>query len=313
MARKYTTEFLFHLRALQYVVVQPDELEKVTDEIWTANIEPAHIYLVCRRPKISLAPDSLAFTDDEVTGSFRIWDGADTTEVPFRTRNHLGTTDVTVQADYPGTRFTILDATGDPLLTGNAATLMTTFGPTFSDHLKLEVLYAGQSFGFEGSRTAQDRLRSHETLQGILAEALARSPDLDVWLVLISFEDPYIVASIDPKAETTASDDEDNAHIEQVADTPISLQQEVNLTEAMLIRYFDPPYNTMFRDSFPNPAHLSYSECYELDFHSVGIELDTEAVNCQLWSEKQGATWLHIPTFSLHLEEDRADMFGIFP
>lgn len=170
----------------------------------------------------------------------------------------------------------------------------------------------GQSFGFEGSLTAKDRLRSHQTLQGIHAEALARSPDTDVWLLLISFEDPYILTEIDPTVPTLRSDEEDNEHIDKVMETQISLQQQVNLTEAMLIRYFDPPYNIMFRNSFPIPAHRTYRECYDLDFHSVGVELGTEEINCMLWSQSREASWLHIPHFPLHSDENRASMFNLF-
>jgi len=310
--RKFISEFMFHVRAIQYVVVQQPELERVPEEFWVQGMEPAHIYMICRRPKISLVADATEFNEQTVIGAFRVWHGADYDEVRYRVPNHIGRADLAISAEYPGTHFEITAPDGTVISSGNAAALMTTFGPRYSEHLNLEVLYVGQSFGFEGSRTAKDRLRSHQTLQGIYAEALSRSPDKDIWLVLISFEDPYIFTEIDPTQPASATDDEDNEHIAKVLSTPISLQQEVNLTEAMLIRYFDPPYNMMFRNSFPNPAHRTYSESYDLDFHSVGVELETDDLNSRLWSQARPASWLHIPSFPLHSDEHRASMFGLF-
>lgn len=309
--RKYTTEFLFHLRAIQYVVVQQPDLDAMPEEAWAAGVEPAHIYLICRRPKISLVPEKTRFEDRVVLGAFRVWRGDQYEEVTYRVPNYLGTADVELVADYPGTFFQVVRSDGAVLSSGSAAQLVTMFG-RYAKHLSLEVLYVGQSFGFEGSRTAKDRLKSHETLQGIYAEALARSPDMDVWLVLVSFEDPYIITEIDPTTSTLMTDEEDDAHIAQVMETPISLQQQVNLTEAMLIRYFDAPYNVMFRHTFPNPAHKTYDECYALDFHSVGIELETSAISAQLWSGARPASWLHVPSFPLHTDEHRASMFALF-
>lgn len=309
---KYTTEFMYHVRAIQYVLVQPKDLDEVTDEMWERDIQPAYIYLICRRPKISVVPETTVFGPDFVTGSFRVWRGQGFEEVPYRVPNQLGRFDVKLIAPYPGTDFQVAADDGTELSRGSAANLMASFGHGFHEYLDLEVIYVGQSFGFEGSRTAQDRLRSHKTLQGILAESLARSPDLDIWLLMLSFEDPYIVSVIDPRRKTQVTAAEDESHIRSVIDTPISLQQEVNLSEAMLIRHFDPPYNKMFRTSFPNPAHTTYRDCYDLDFHSVGVEVETECLSARLWSGAQAPSWLHIPEFPLRTDSDRRSMLDIF-
>ena len=310
--RKFTTEFGFHVRAIQLVVVQQQDLSRLSEEAWATKIQPSHVYLICRRPKISLVAAETTFDADVVTGKFRVWRGHSYEEVPFAVPNYMDTPNLTVRADYPGTYFEVCDGSGDKLLWGNSAMLMGSFGSEFYAYLDLEVLYVGQSFGFEGSRTAQDRLQSHSTLQAIHAEALNRSPDMDVWLVLIAFEDPYILTAIDPTKQVQTTDAEDDAHIDQVLSTPISVQQEVNLTEAMLIRYFDAPYNKMFRNSFPNPAHATYSECYDLDFNSVSVEVETSDIGSRLWSAAVLPSWLHLPRFPLHQHSERAAMFGIF-
>jgi len=292
------------------VVLQQPDLERLAEDQWNAVVEPSYIYFICRRPRISLVESSVAFTTEEVVGTFNVWRGPEIEEVPFAAPNLLGTADVTLTAEYPGTQFSIVDSTGEVLTVGNAATLMTGFGHEYSQHLDLEVMYVGQSFGFEGSRTATDRLRSHSTLQGIYAESLIQSPDMDIWLVLAAFEDPYLGIEIDPRVEAVATDAEDDAHAEKILNTGLSLQQEVNLTEAMLIRHFDPPYNKTYRNTFPNPAHSTYSGCYELDFRAVSVEVETSPMNCRLWSRAQPAAWLHLPSYPLTGDADRQSMFG---
>jgi hypothetical protein len=55
----------------------------------------------------------------------------------------------------------------------------------------------------------------------------------------------------------------------------VSEEQEINLIEAILIKYFQPRFNQVFKRKFPSPAHKTYSQCYDLDFNTVSVEIDT--------------------------------------
>jgi hypothetical protein len=79
-----------------------------------------------------------------------------------------------------------------------------------------------------------------------------------------------------------------------------------------LIRFFEPEYNKLYKDTFPNPAHKTYSECYELDINSVAVELDSENIRCQLWSPKILPAWTHFIVYPLHSKEERKSMFNFF-
>jgi len=74
-------------------------------------------------------------------------------------------------------------------------------------------------------------------------------------------------------------------------------------------RYFQPPYNIEYKDTFPNPAHSTYSECYDLDINSICIEVETENVNCRLFSKTIPVQWWHMHSFALHSSLDRRSMF----
>jgi hypothetical protein len=189
----------------------------------------------------------------------------------------MGTEDLSLQSAYPFTAFKIiLNATGTTVLSGKCAMLLYSCGPLYWQHLDLEVLYVGQAFGADGSRTAADRLGNHETLQAIYAETMRLSPDQDIWLFLTEFTE-FMMVMIDGKDKNVVvSEDEDSAHIHQVVHSEISEQQAINFGEAALIRFFAPRYNKRFKDTFPNPAHKTYAECYDLDLNMVSVELDTE-------------------------------------
>jgi hypothetical protein len=304
--RKYLSEFGLNMVNDWTVLLQQDMLDSVDQ----AGIDP-HIYLIGRRPRITLDPRSVKITSERVTGVFRKQVRDTVADIPFDVPNLTKSADIGIRCDYPYTEYMLLGADGERVGGGKCALLMASFGTQFWQHLDLEVLYVGQAVGRTTSRSATARLRAHETLQGIYAEALRQSPDQDIWLVLPTFK-PLLLASFDGRTQTYATTlQEDSEHIERVLRTGISELQETNFTEAALIKYFAPPYNKVYKDTFPNPAHTSYSECYDVDLNMVAVELNTEAVGIRLWSENAKPEWIHFCTFPLHSREDRVYMFEL--
>ena len=279
-------------------------------QIDEAGIDP-HIYVIGRRPRIMLNPESVKVQQDRVSGEFMKQLKDHLVSIPFDAPNRLGTHSVRLKCEYPYTEFAFLDDNGEPILHGKSAILLGTLGTKYWEHLDLEVLYVGQAYGKEGSRTSADRLKQHETLQGIYAEAIRRSPDQEVWIVVSEFE-PLLLGSIDGRAkEFATTTEDDDEHIKTVTSTQITEQQMINFTEAALIKYFQPPYNKIFKDTFPNPAHSTYSECYDIDLNMVCVELQTEELRLRLWSEAVQPDWIHFCSFPLHSREERQYMFEI--
>jgi hypothetical protein len=228
----------------------------------------------------------------------------------FKVENHLGTTKLSMICPYPHTEFSLKDENGAVVLKAKAAVLATMFN-SFNDELDLEVFYIGQSYGIDGERKAPDRLMKHSTLQAIYHEALTRSPDKEIWLMLWSFTE-IIFTSIDGISnEYRVTEEQDLLHTKEMFERGISEQQKINFTEAALIRYFQPEYNSIFKDTFPTPAHSTYSECYDLDLHTVCVELQTKEVNCRLWSKHVQPKWTHYAVYSLHTYEERKGFLNI--
>ena len=105
----------------------------------------------------------------------------------------------------------------------------------------------------------------------------------------------------------------DQKHLENVTynvlEKGIKEQQEINFTEAALIRYFKPEYNDKFKETFPSPAHSTYSECYDIDINSISIEFLTQDLRCRFYSDEVKPNWEHFAFFNLHTYADRKGMF----
>lgn len=249
--RKFMSEFGLNMMVDYLFILQQDHLN-IFDDI---GIEP-HIYLIGRRPRIFLNPESLKITINRVIGEFRKQIKDNYVSIPFSVPNLLGTSDVELKCDYPFTEMALVNNNGKTISQGKCALILGMFGQAYWKYLDLEILYVGQAYGREGDRTAADRLRKHETLQGIYAKAMQQAPDQDIWLVLCTFK-PLLLASFDGRTKNFAtSSDQDNEHMANIYATEITEQQKINFTEASLIRYFQPEYNKTFKDTFPNPCML---------------------------------------------------------
>lgn len=182
------------------------------------------------------------------------------------------------------------------------------------DALKFEVRYVGQSQGHQGSRNAFDRLESHETLQKILAEE--NTKDRRVWICLFKFT-PRLITSHDGITKNyMTSDIEDQNHMKNVlSDLPI-YDQVINITEAAIINYFKPFYNTNFVDNFPSIKHKGYRQYFDLDYNQLivepGLIFDKlPPIVFYTDTNKIESEWDYIK-YDLFNDENRKSMFYIF-
>jgi hypothetical protein len=99
-----------------------------------------------------------------------------------------------------------------------------------------------------------------------LADIQHNLPDDE--LLLLAFEyAPYRVVTIfDGIDKTAVRDDGDTKRFLSIHDNPLSVHEQICLAEAGLIRYFEPRYNEIYKDSFPASDQKILDHCYELDF-----------------------------------------------
>ncbi|MGQ9426059.1 hypothetical protein ACXYTJ_11255 [Gilvimarinus sp. F26214L] len=304
--RKYLSEFGLNMVSGLKLLMQQADLGRVAEFEFSP-----HIYIVCRRPRITIDRATVKFTETRFSCTFKKQVQDRFEEIEVDVPNLLGTADVQMICEYPFTEYSVITPDKTVMAQGKSALLLSSLGPKYWPNLDLEVLYVGQAYGVEGSRNAADRLQKHETLQGIYAEAMRNSPDQEVWLLLAEFH-PFLLASFDGRTkdyETSLEDDD--KHIDRVLADEMTTQQRINFIEAALIKYFQPNYNKIYKDTFPNPAHKTYAECYDIDLNMVCVEVQMEDMGARLWSESASPAWVHFCSFPLHSREDRVYMFEL--
>ncbi len=172
----------------------------------------------------------------------------------------------------------------------------------------LEVLYVGQSFA-SGNRSAFTRLQSHSTLQKILAEASYEDPDGEIFVATFVYEPYRILTLFDGKAKSVISDERDSNRFFSILERPLKKSQQISLAEAALIRYFQPRYNKIYKTNFPSTKVKVLASCYELDFSGLSVEINTDELNFQLFSDNVKPAMHHISNIELFANSDRAGFF----
>lgn len=318
MIIKKPSEFAINMNLDKMMILQQSELHLVSEMQYFDDHSPCHLYFIGKRPRVTVVENSLRLFEKYFELTFRIQKKNDFEELVVKLENNFSTKDIELKTTYPYNMFEIYDG-GTLVLNAKSTVFLQSFltYPYDTDFLDFEILYIGQSYGVEGARTAPDRLVSHSTLQGIYSEAIINNPDSEIWIALASFEQ-FNLMMFDGRTKFSEEErDNDRERFVNIYDKlnyeGINEQQKINFTEAALIKYFQPPYNKIYKDSFPNPAHKTYSECYDLDINSICIELQTsDIVNCMFFSESINRSPIHMKDFQLHSTEERRSMFNFY-
>jgi hypothetical protein len=177
------------------------------------------------------------------------------------------------------------------------------------DCLQFDVQYIGQAFGADGSRNALDRLRKHETLQKIALQGVPEGYRLELILLEV-VPATRVITVFNPKAEDkTQGAGRIKAGLDKLFGT--DEKERVSLFEAALIRYFRPPFNERFKDSFPSTNMKVLKDCYAKDFSAIVAEIGFDGrLPFKLRSDQVEAKDHHIASFNLSADEDRAVFFS---
>lgn len=284
-------------------LMQQDMLKVLQKTI--GNIERNfHIYMIVRGQRVTYDPDSIKITRNWISGRVRIQNEDKFIYQPFQIKNYLKTTNLKLNKDYP---YEVLDirTNDDKIVLKSKARLFLHEIGGYSD---LQVVYVGQAKGKNLNRTALDRLQDHSMLQKIYYET---PPDKDVWITLWRFTRNELML-IPPSYENEIYDRTMN-YFNLINDPyeKISKDQEINFTEAALIRYFHPIYNSEFKYTFPSRDHVVYSDCYKSKLDYVAVELDTERFKFSLYSDNVKPRFQHTIIFPLSSEKNIKELFNL--
>lgn len=138
--------------------------------------------------------------------------------------------------------------------------------------IKTEILYIGQAKGVKVSRNTGERLKSHSTLQNILAESIDSKKQLDIRIISFSVSEKLMWTNLTTVDTSNASTD----HIYDISgrkfEVNIPESSMINLVEAKLINFFKPEYNKKNKNvPVPSKKHTNYKE-YNIFFNRMDID-----------------------------------------
>lgn len=177
-----------------------------------------------------------------------------------------------------------------------------------SKEMNFKVLYIGQAYGDDGSRSAIDRLRKHETLQKISIKGIPIDYTLSVTLVEVASETRVITMFNPFSKERDATGKRISSGLDKLFGT--SEAERTALYEAAFIRYFQPEYNKIFKDSFPSTNLKTLRNCYDKDFASLVCEYCFDYHPYNLFSDQIISKDCHMATYDLHKDADRHVFFS---
>lgn len=310
--RKYLTEFALNIFSAEPVMVAPSNLDKIAAEspVVREQLKNANIYLILKRPRISIVPKALRIENRVVVGELSVQLPDDAKTFPFSLHGDLPDIVSSVcTAGYPHTKLSFLSASGEVLKTYPIAYLLRYATAELGGLDNQEVVYVGQAFGTAGERTAVERLSSHSTLQKILADISSNEPHMEVLLALYSFGFHRFFLSMDGTVPVELDEKADGAHRKKVLESQFKRSMRISMSEAALIRYFEPKYNKIYTKDFPHKRYKMLKKLYDLDIAALVVEVCVEDHGMQLYSDKQSPNWHHIAKFDIHDKELRKSFF----
>ncbi|AZE85580.1 hypothetical protein C4J98_4195 [Pseudomonas orientalis] len=313
--RKYITEFAIAYKNTRWCLVTANDLmsDIEFDEASQDVADKSHIYIIAARPACYIKSCAHNPTTSTISGEvgYRL-NGLEHVlsfkDYPFELID--GAVKVTVEP-YPHRNIWTLDAASEKVryLSASTLALVADYQNEAGVFNQFETLYVGQAFG-DGSRSAQTRLKSHSTLQKILARTAHEYPDREIVLFMFEFEHDQIISGMDG-APGAIDTNENEERLFNAIENPPSKKQKISLIEAALIRYFQPKYNDIFRTKFPSTKLKTLQSCYDLDISGLIVELSLSELDFVLYSDSVKPKWTHFAQYDLVSVQNRASFFHI--
>lgn len=310
---KYATEAGLTFRLDRFIMCQREEFPKYEASPYHFQfLESCNLYIICRRPRITVLPNSLNVTEQIIQLTFQYWEGNQKYDFPIVFANETGSTNLRIVSEYPHSSFTILDESNNEVYSAKASYVADDMRPGIFPNpafLDLEILYIGKALDHSKKPTF-NRLIRHETFSEILSE---NPPDKEVFLLLCPL---FINGDIEIRGTINTQKEfekEDKRRLKRFMKTRLAIthEQQVAVAEAALIKYFQPPYNEHHKNTFPTKRNPSYDELYKMDFNTVTIEVDTTEIETMpyFFTGKVTSSQSHSHSFFLPTEADRRKLF----
>lgn len=318
--RLHEIEAVLDLYSSEPYIFRPAELYKIDgDGDLRKELERYNIYMVARRPRISIDPNSLNLDtiNQTVEGTYVINFGVEVKQKKFVYKNPLDNRMTALgEPAYPYDHIrVVLDYNFHAQI--KIQDLIRDSKPSMSPYSDLFVEYVGQSFGDEGDSDALSRLigktgkQGHGSLQKVLADINANNPESEAYVLLYSYGyyRKLILGGAGPEPLHELGDNP--TRLNELLDAVVPRSNRIDLIEASLIRYFQPKYNDIYKRTFPKKNHEILSELFKLDITGLSVSLATEWHNTRVSSEKIEPSCEHLAIYPIVDDEQRMSFFDL--
>ncbi|HEY0503849.1 MAG TPA: hypothetical protein VGD42_10185 [Lysobacter sp.] len=314
--RLHAVEGMVELISTDPWIFKPSELYKIDGEL-RDELRNFNIYLVARRPRMSIDPASLSIRDGkEVSGAFIAQDKGDRISFGFVFRNPFdqAITEVgTSGFPHSSLRFTCGSAPFEMRLHD-----VVRFSEVESkNRLDMKIEYVGQSFGDEGDSDAIQRLigktgkQGHGSLQRILADITDDFPDSEAHVLLYSYGQYKNFMFMGGGSLPVFDFDADEGRLDRLMNAAYSRENRIDLAEAALIKYFQPKYNETYKKNFPDATHKMLESLFSLDVTGLAVTLSTMEHGVRTYSDHASPRELHCARYSIVTDKDRASFLDL--
>lgn len=277
-------------------------------------INNCHVYMIHTRPLVSFVADSILYEDDKkrLKGEVKAnLVGGKIVESNFSLDFELLDGAVSVKCFPPYREITTHNSDNEVIRILPAYVMI-----GFLDNkdlvdslLKLKIEYIGQAYG-DGNRNSLDRLKSHKTFQKILSEIPYYHPDLEVFVSLVSFQDPRLITKIDGMGVDSYDKKIESKRLRSILTNPLTKKEQINLIEAGLIRYFQPNYNINLKQKFPSAKQQMLSKLSNLDISGMIVEFSASDLGFRIYTDTIPASDTHLAKYDLTTHEKRTSFFN---
>ncbi len=277
-------------------------------------ISNCHIYMINTRPQVSFVSDSILYDEGKMTLSGRVritLQNGIIKESTFSRNFKLVKDATSIKCLYPYKEITIHDCCDQVIRYIPAYSLLKEIDnlELVNNLSNLKVEYIGQSYS-NGNRNALERLRTHATFQKLLAKLQYERPDLEVFISMMSFQDPRLLANIDGRKDITYNEEYEGKRLRNIIKQPLKPNESINLIEAGLIRYFKPIFNERLKNNFPSVRQKMLSKLSNLDISGLIIEIPNSELDFRLYTDSISPQFMHFAQYDLSTSDGRKGFFN---
>lgn len=248
--------------------------ESLTDKAFVAGLREreAHIYNICRAPKVKIDPTTTTINDNTIDINFYYHDLAENRHDIYLStpKNDI----VSFTCERPFVEILFYNDEEKSIFHGGGSASyvlrdLCRQQELYHSVLDLEVLYTGQALGENFDRITIDRLVHHEKVQKIYHDTMRNYEGYDIFFTTFTFH-----ASSIKIADLTNGSFKNKLIVRSKVneEKPIPFDQIITAAEAGIIKYFNTEvYNTEYL-SFPKASHISYQSCYQYDSISLVVK-----------------------------------------